>query len=255
MPDPYCGPAPLPAELWMRWNFDPPLLMVLALLAMGHAALLRGTDHGPVAPHRIRGFAVLWLLAVALFVSPLCALTSALFSARIAHHMALVAIAAPLQVFTLPPRLRDISWPPALPAAAAMVHAVLLWLWHAPAPYAAALADSAVFWAMEASLFGSALLLWSAILSRRTRLASSLGALLATVVQTGLLGAAITFARTPLYDYHIGSTTPWGLSALADQQLAGLIMWVPAAVPYLFAALALTTARLLQTSATGETPT
>jgi len=229
--------------------------MVLALLAMGHATLVRGTDHGPPTPLQLWSFAALWLLLAALFVSPLCALTSALFSARIAHHMALVAIAAPLLVFTLPPQLRDISWPPALPAVASMVHAVLLWLWHAPAPYAAALADSAVFWGMEASLFGSALLLWSAILSRHTRLGSALGALLATIVQTGLLGAAITFARTPLYDYHIGSTAPWGLSALADQQLAGLIMWVPAAVPYLFAALALTTARLLQTSATGETPT
>ena len=59
----------------------------------------------------------------------------------------------------------------------------------------------------------------------------------------GLLGAVITFARTPLYDAHLGATTPWGLSALQDQQLAGLIMWVPAAIPYLIAALMLLVSR------------
>jgi len=198
-------------------------------------------------------FAALALLAVA-FVSPLCALTSTLFSARVAHHVALVALAAPLFVLTLPRHLRDIAWPPALPAAAAVVHAVLLWLWHAPMPYAAALASHGVFWLMEASLFGSALLLWAASLSRRTRLASSLGALLATVVQTGLLGAAITFARTPLYDFHIGATTSWGLTALEDQQLAGLVMWVPAAVPYLAAALALLAARLSSATPVRDAP-
>ncbi len=55
----------------------------------------------------------------------------------------------------------------------------------------------------------------------------------------GLLGAVITFARVPLYPPHFATTDPFGLSALADQQLAGLIMWVPATIPYLAAALLL----------------
>jgi len=49
----------------------------------------------------------------------------------------------------------------------------------------------------------------------------------------GLLGALIVFAPRPLYVVHLASTTAWGLSPLADQQLAGLLMWVPATLPYL----------------------
>jgi putative membrane protein len=49
----------------------------------------------------------------------------------------------------------------------------------------------------------------------------------------GLLGALIVFAPRPIYWVHLASTAPWGLSPLADQQLAGLLMWVPAMLPYL----------------------
>ena len=60
----------------------------------------------------------------------------------------------------------------------------------------------------------------------------------------GLLGAIITFARTPIYSPHFATTEPWGLSALSDQQLAGLIMWVPATIPYLLGALVYIAAQL-----------
>ena len=49
----------------------------------------------------------------------------------------------------------------------------------------------------------------------------------------GLLGALIVFAPQPLYAVHFMSAAAWGLSPLADQQLAGLLMWVPAVLPYL----------------------
>ena len=62
---------------------------------------------------------------------------------------------------------------------------------------------------------------------------------LLSMVQMGLLGALITFAGTSLYAPHFSSTAPWGLSPLEDQQLAGLIMWIPSAGIYLGAALAL----------------
>jgi putative membrane protein len=60
---------------------------------------------------------------------------------------------------------------------------------------------------------------------------------LTLIVQMGLLGALITFAPEPLYAPHFLTTKPYGLSAHDDQQLAGLIMWVPAIAPYLLAAL------------------
>ncbi|MFZ5719902.1 MAG: cytochrome c oxidase assembly protein [Pseudomonadota bacterium] len=224
--DPYCGAGPAPAELLARWNLDPWLLFPLAIGVVGYAGARRvgGADD------RL-AFAAMAVLAIA-FVSPLCALSSALFSARVLHHALLVTIAAPLLAFALPagrgrPRL-------ALTTAA---HALVLWVWHAPGPYAWALSHDGAYWLMQATLLGSAFLFWRSI-----RLSDSLAAaaaLLATMVQMGLLGALITFAASPLYAPHLATTVPWGLRPLQDQQLAGLIMWAPMAGAYLAAALAI----------------
>lgn len=242
MIEPYCGLAPLPAELIARWNLDPALI---AALVVGSAAHLGMVTQSSQAPSRKASVAPLlgWALLAVLFVSPLCALTSALFSARVTHHVVLVAVAAPL--LALPWRRSKLAHLLARGAAAVFIlHTVLLWLWHAPAPYAAALADPVVFWVMELSLLGSAMALWRVILSPVAPIGRTLGLLLGSVVQMGMLGAVITFARTPLYDAHRGVTTAWGLSALQDQQLAGLIMWVPASLPYLAVALVLLARRL-----------
>jgi putative membrane protein len=90
---------------------------------------------------------------------------------------------------------------------------------------------------MQLSLLVSAFLFWRAVL--QSGVSGSVAALLATMVQMGLLGALITFAGAPLYAPHWLTTTAWGLTPLEDQQLAGLIMWVPAAAVYLAAALML----------------
>jgi putative membrane protein len=243
MVEPYCGAAPLPAELLSRWNFDPALLAVLGGAGLLHMLAL-SRDEAPLGQNRRAVLAATgWALLVVLLVSPLCALTSALFSVRVAHHVVLVAGVAPLLALSLPRGLR-VTWIGRAAGAAFIIHMVLLWFWHAPAPYAAALADPRVFWAMELSLLGSAMLLWMAVLSPFARIGATLAILLGSVVLMGLLGAVITFARAPLYAAHFAVTAPWGLSALQDQQLAGLIMWVPASIPYLAAALALVASRL-----------
>ena len=242
MIEPYCGLAPLPAELIARWNLDPALI---AALVVGSSAHLGMVNRSSPATSRKTYVAPLlgWALLAVLFVSPLCALTSALFSARVTHHVVLVAVAAPL--LALPWRRSKLAHLLARVSAAVFIlHTALLWLWHAPAPYAAALADPVVFWVMELSLLGSAVALWLVILSPVAPLGRTLGLLLGSVVQMGMLGAVITFARTSLYDAHLGVTTAWGLSALQDQQLAGLIMWVPASLPYLAVALVLLARRL-----------
>lgn len=227
---PYCGPGPTPAELIGRWNLDPALLAALAL-AVGLWIVLGGArlEGRP----RLCFAAGMGLLAVA-FVSPLCALASALFSARVAHHAVLVSLAAPLLVLSLP------SWGRAakLPlAAATAIQAVVFWLWHAPPVYGWALSGDGAYWLMQLSLLGSALAFWLAVL--RAAPTAAVAALLATMVQMGLLGALITFAGQPLYAPHLATTAPWGLSPLADQQLAGLIMWAPSAGVYLLSALVL----------------
>jgi putative membrane protein len=222
----YCGAAAVPADVWTRWNTDPILLAVLATLALLTSRGRAGDDRAAWA-----ALAVLFVV----FVSPLCALASALFAARVLHHVLLVAAVAPLLALALPaPRL------PSMPLGLLVaVHAVLLWLWHAPGAYTWGLASVPAYWLMQLSLLGSAWLLWRAVLSPRTPVGAALVALVATIAQMGLLGAVIVFAPRPLYAVHLASTAPWGFSPLADQQLGGLLMWVPAMLPYLIVGLRL----------------
>jgi putative membrane protein len=216
----YCGPAAVPDDLWLRWNFDP-----LLIAAFGALSLVAGLGRSP-AP---RACWVAIALMLVIFISPFCALSSALFSARVLHHVLLVAAVAPLLAVAIPLR-RAASLPL---AALAVVHAVVLWLWHAPGVYVWGLATVSAYWLMQGSLLGSAWLMWQAILTPAARPGPALVALAATIGQMGLLGALLVFASGPLYAVHFASTQPWGLSPLADQQLAGLLMWVPAIVPYL----------------------
>ncbi len=231
--DPYCGPAPVPASLWQAWNLDPWLVPVgLCVLALC-VALSSARSRGDI--RIVPAGAALAVLVVA-FVSPLCALSTALYSARIAHHVLLVAVAALLLAMALPAGRIALRVP--LPVLV-LGHTVLMWLWHAPVPYAFALSSNAAYLAMEASLLFSAFLLWQAMLSRATHPGRALAALLGSIVQMGMLGALFTFAARPLYEAHATTTLPFGLTPLADQQLAGIVLWVPAAAPYLLAALVL----------------
>ena len=225
---PYCGAAPSPAEWLARWNLDPLLIGALLLLC---AAYVRLTP--AVRPAQRRSFGAAFLLLLLLFVSPFCALTSALFSARVTHHVLLTAVAAPLLVVALP----KVARVPGTLAAWTGVQALIFWAWHSPGLYAWGLSSNAGYWLMQLTLLGSALGFWIAV--RRASAPASVAALLATMVQMGLLGALITFSGSPLYAPHLASTVAWGYTPLEDQQLAGLIMWAPAAGLYLAAALAL----------------
>nr|WP_269152167.1 cytochrome c oxidase assembly protein [Xanthobacter oligotrophicus] len=213
--------------MWTRWNFDPPLLAGLAAFALvvarGHSA------------HARAGWAALGLM-VLIFVSPLCALSSALFSARVLHHVLLIAAVAPLLALAFPlPRL------PSPPLSVLFVlQTVILWVWHMPAVYEWGLASVWTYWLMQATLLGSAWLLWRGVFSPASQSVSVLVVLVASVAQMGLLAALIVFAPRALYAFHFATTQAWGLSPLADQQLAGLLMWVPASLPYLGVGLWLT---------------
>lgn len=227
---PYCGEAPGP-EAWLgRWNSDPVLGMALVLV--GVALCRPGGRADPAFDARRTALRWAWLLTVVLYVSPLCALSSAFFTVRVVHHMALVLLIAPLLAVGLEPWLRRV---PAPLWTCTALHAVVFWTWHAPGPYAAALSSVPTYALMQLTLAGSAIAFWVAI--RRTGAAAAIAAILAATVQMGLLGALITFAAQPLYAPHVASTLAWGVSPLEDQQLAGITMWAPGSIAYLLAAL------------------
>jgi putative membrane protein len=206
----YCGPAPVPDELLASWNFDPFALALLAIVAIWAGRNRPGTA----------GCIVLALV----FISPLCALSSALFSARVVHHVLLVTVAAPLLAMARPQRGTLAVGPAFVFATAA------LWLWHLPTAYDAALGHMAIYWAMQASLFGTAFWFWRAVFSQPAE-AGALWVLFAYIAMA-LLGALLTFAPNALYATHAVAPLLWGMSPLADQQLGGLIMWVPSGLPF-----------------------
>jgi putative membrane protein len=254
-----------PHDLWRSWELDPlfvvPLALVAALYATGVRRVWRqaGTGRG-VRRREAASFAAGWLSLVVALVSPLHPLGGALFWAHMTQHELLMVVAAPLLVlgqpgvamaWGLPPAWRRpaMRWTHAPAVAGAWrwigaplhawwIHALLLWAWHVPRLYEGALRSDAMHAAQHACFLGSALLFWWVLL--RARLHSrgaAVGYLFGAMVATGTLGALLTFATTLWYPSYARTTLAWGLTALDDQRLGGMIMWMPGGVSYLLAAL------------------
>ena len=225
---PYCGAPPAPPDLLSRFNLDPVLIVILLALAVAHLINTNST--------RLRSIVALgWLLTAAALLSPLCALSVSLFSARVGQHMILVLVAAPLLALGLRPAGNGRGWGLWVYAVAFFV---ALWAWHMPAPYDATFTSTPLYWAMHVTLFGSAVLLWRELLHhppRRTVEAFLAGML--TCVQMGLLGAVLALSTHPLFYPHLLTAAAWGLSPLQDQQLGGTLMWVPGVGLFLGAAI------------------
>ena len=229
---PFCGTPPLPTELLTRWTFDP-VLVVGLVIGLGAGLAL--------VPNR-RRFVVAWGLVILLFVSPLCAASMALFSARVAQHILLTLVAAPLLAFALP----AVRIPP-LPAA--LVFAGLFWIWHAPGPYEATLQSDLVYWTMHLSLFGSAVALFAAF---RTAMEASVPAAAVTAAQLTAFAALLTLSPAPWHAWHVLTTVPYGMTALADQQLAGALMWVAGGALFLTLVAAFTAGFLRRQESGGQ---
>jgi putative membrane protein len=228
-PIPYCGTPPLPSEILGRFNLDPILIVVLLFLAVAH---VRAQRRSGAAAYIATG----WLVAAVAFISPLCALSVSLFSARIGQHMILMLIAAPLIALGLP--LRESQHHRARAWSAAGAFFLFLWFWHMPLPYEATFTSTPVYWSMHVTLFGSAILLWREILhysSDHGLEALAVGVL--SSMQMGLLGAILTLAEHPLFMTHLLTTQAWGFTPLEDQQLGGALMWVPGIVLFLWTSL------------------
>lgn len=256
-----------PASLSRTWTFDPVVLCALGLSALlylnGARRRRRARRGGPIA-----FFAGLAVLGLAL-LSPIDALGAALFSAHMVQHLLLTLLAAPLLVWggaggalfvALPRGARRRLQPWLHPGGALWrlgallrrplpvtgLHLLALWLWHVPALYEAALRSEILHALEHACLLGSAALLWTVVHDAWARRSAASGAylltLFGTALHTGLLGALMTLSPVAWYPSHAGGVAGWARGPLEDQQLAGLIMWVPGGVAYLGAALALASA-------------
>jgi cytochrome c oxidase assembly factor CtaG len=254
-------------ELRADWPFEPlvilPMLATAGLYAWGVRRLWRdaGVGHG-VRRREVACFVGGWLALAVALMSPLHPWGSVLFSAHMTQHEILMLIAAPLLVLGRPlvvflkalpsgwaqplVGFARMSWfqgvwrVVTIPFVAWLIHAVVLWTWHIPVLFRAALESEVVHAVQHVSFLFSALLFWWAVLHSRQR-AMGYGAavlyMFTTAVHSGVLGALITLAASVWYPDYLGKTASWGLTPLEDQQLGGLIMWVPACTVYIAAGL------------------
>ena len=260
------GQPPAPHDLWSAWNLDPVLLLGLLLAAWAYR---RGQTGGPrrqVDRWRARCFTMALVALGLALVSPLDAASGALASAHMVQHLLLLLVAAPLLALSAPSsailrgsplavRRAAGRWRRRLglthrnlrvlghPTAVWLLQVGALWFWHAAVPYDAALASEPLHLLEHASFLVTAVLFWHVVVGSRGagRVSNGLGVLLVfgMAMQSVFLSVLLTFARTPWYAGYANTTAPWGLDPLADQQLAGAIMWIPAGGIYLAAALAL----------------
>jgi putative membrane protein len=254
----------------LRWQFEPVssagLVIAAGLYFAGLRAFWNSADgrRRGILPREAWFFAAGCLTLAIALVSPLHALGGELFAAHMTQHELLMLIAAPLLVLSRPmvvflkalPRgaahaLGHFSRRPAFrafwlwlsaPLTAWFIHGAVLWIWHAPALFELTLKNEFVHALQHISFLGSALLFWWALAAPGESRAGYGGAILylfTTALHTGFLGGLLTFTRTSWYPSYRATAPLWGFTALEDQQLGGLIMWIPGGLVYVFAALAL----------------
>jgi putative membrane protein len=218
----------------------------------------RTPGHRQVRPRQAASFvAGLALLAVAL-VSPVDALADALLSVHMLQHLVLLVVAPPLLLYGRPGlvmflglpassrsalgglgarrRLRRVGRVVLNPLAVLLVTVAALWGWHLPGPYQAAVTHPALHAVEHLTFLVSALAFWALVVDpaprRRLGYGPAILLVFVTMLAGAALGALITFSSTVLYPIYGAGARLWGTTALADQQLAGAIMWIPPGAVY-----------------------
>jgi putative membrane protein len=262
-------------SLWSNWDWEPGVVLPLAAAALlyGRGLRLLWDEHvgRGIRVWEASCFAVGWLASVVALLSPLHAISEQLFLAHMVQHELLMVVAAPLLVVGRPlvpmlwalpsPARRRVGlftrrreWRAAwnllsLPVVAFVIHGAAIWVWHIPALFQATLTNNAVHALQHLSFFSTALLFWWTIIhahapggrARAVSFGTAVLLLFGTALHSGALGALLTFSRTLWYPAYGSAARSWGLTPFEDQQLAGLVMWIPATFAYLVAALFLFT--------------
>lgn len=248
----------------MIWTFDGwiigPLLVAAGLFSTGFFRLRRRSGTRRWMARSAFAFSGGWLVLVAALVSPIHSMGEHLFTFHMIEHEMVMAVAAPLIVLARPvgillwsmPRMvrrrlaavmtdRRVraSWNVlAGGAMATSLHGLAIWSWHAPALFDATVSNVPLHRIQHLFFFLTAILFWWAVFWRADR---GLAAwhLFVTMMHTSILGALIALAPQVIYVAQTRDAPAWGLTPFEDQQLAGLLMWVPGGVIYAGAALAM----------------
>ncbi|HEX3641697.1 MAG TPA: cytochrome c oxidase assembly protein [Ktedonobacteraceae bacterium] len=245
-------------NFWLtQWNWQPSILLgTVAVIALYLYAV------GPLRVKYRLGEPVKTSQAVAFFIgvnsiflvlfSPLDRLgDDYLFSAHMIQHLVLTIVGPPLMIVGTPgwliePVLRNriifrVAKFLTYPFVAFTLYNVDFWLWHAPRLYNATLVNETLHILEHLTFIGLSLIYWWPVFSplKQGLPRLSIGGQILYIFLGGMptvaLGAGLTFAP-PLYTPYLYAPRVWGISAAMDQQLGGLIMWVPANIAYIIVA-------------------
>jgi cytochrome c oxidase assembly factor CtaG len=239
------------------WTFDPwivlPTVVISLLYVSGRIRLSRRARRsGPIGWQDLFFCGGMLTLAGAL-ISPLHWLGEHLFTFHMIEHEIVMAVSAPLIVLARPvglllwglPRrarrgLGAVMRAPLIRRAwdwctgatsATVIHGVAIWGWHLPLLFDAAVTNTAMHRLQHVSFFATAILFWWAVVWKSDHGAAAWHLFL-TMIHTSILGALMALAPRVLYIAQTQTAMAWGLTPLEDQQLAGMIMWVPAGTIY-----------------------
>lgn len=253
------------AQAEHAWTFEP---LVIALLTTSAALFYTGAIRRWRKPGwsgwHVLAYTLGWLTLFVALVSPVHKLGSMLFWVHMTQHELLMIIAAPLLVLARPVVYFlwavPMSWRERLGALSKtrafattwrtltgalfvwLLHAATIWSWHIPALYDASVDNEFIHGLQHTMFLVTALLFWWTLVhGRYGRMGYGIAVIyvFTTAVHTSILGALMTFAQNVWYPIYDGRTAAWNMTALQDQQLGGLIMWVPAGVVFIVLGLAM----------------
>lgn len=246
--------ADIGLDFWLtQWNWEPSILIGTVLItglylyAIGPLRKRHYPNEQVKAVQTISFLSGMLIMFLAL-VSPLDELGDAyLFSAHMVQHLCLTIIGPPLLLLGTPewlvkPALQNkvifnVAKVLTFPAVAFVLYNVDFWLWHAPPLYNATLENQNIHILEHLTFIIFGLLYWWPIFSPskdlpRLPIGGQIFYLFLSGMPSVLLGAGLTFTP-PLYAPYIAAPRIWGISAATDQQLGGLIMWVPVSIFYI----------------------
>ncbi len=258
-----------PKNVLTAWTWElgvviPLLLSAILYFAGSRRARKRNPANPPIRAWQIAAFWSGWCSLVVALVSPVHRMGEVLFAAHMTQHELLMVVAAPLFVlgrpliaflFALPLRWRVIAgqwsksrqftWTWSMitgPLFVWALHGLTIWIWHIPALYQATLDHEGIH-ALQHSMFLLTALLfwWTLIHGRYGRLGYGVAFayVFTTALHTSILGALMTFTQRIWYPLYDGRTLAWNLTPLQDQQLGGLIMWIPSGTVFIVVGLAM----------------
>jgi putative membrane protein len=252
-------------SVWSEpWSWELQIVLPLAIVLIMYIAGAIRRGHRYILRWRHAAFFAGWLSLFFALTSPIHELGEQLFSAHMLQHEMMILVSAPLIAASHPGATCLLAFAPrgragigawvhrveqtrvirffTAPLIAWLMEAIALWVWHIPVLYQATLQSDWIHAAQHLSFFLTAVIFWSALYGVG-RSAMSYGAgtfyVFGTAVHCSALGALLTFSTVLWYPVYAGTTVRWGFTPLEDQQLGGVIMWVPSAIVFIVIALAL----------------